>query len=111
MSLLACGRSRGQSSAILIPLSLARVGDLGSAVWSGIPLVRRACQSWRLTVEWSVCCGADLAGRAMATKKKKARKSRKPGAGRPAARESARLTAGECFEKLAAVQARLRAPD
>jgi tetrapyrrole methylase family protein/MazG family protein len=47
----------------------------------------------------------------MATKKKKARKSRKPGAGRPAARESARLTAGEWFEKLAAVQARLRAPD
>jgi tetrapyrrole methylase family protein/MazG family protein len=47
----------------------------------------------------------------MARKKKKARKSWKPGAGRTAARESARLTAGEWFEKLAAVQARLRAPD
>jgi tetrapyrrole methylase family protein/MazG family protein len=47
----------------------------------------------------------------MATKKKKVRKSRNSGAGRPAARESTRWTAGEWFEKLAAVQARLRAPD
>jgi tetrapyrrole methylase family protein/MazG family protein len=47
----------------------------------------------------------------MATKKKKARRNRKSGAGRPAARKSTRLTAGEWFEKLAAVQARLRAPD
>jgi tetrapyrrole methylase family protein/MazG family protein len=47
----------------------------------------------------------------LATKKKKVRKSRKSGAGRPAASEATRLTAGEWFEKLAAVQARLRAPD
>jgi MazG family protein len=47
----------------------------------------------------------------MATKKKKVRKSRTSGAGRRAARESTLLTTGEWFEKLAAVQARLRAPD
>jgi tetrapyrrole methylase family protein / MazG family protein len=47
----------------------------------------------------------------MAPKKKKVRKSRKSGAGRSAALESTRLTAGEWFEKLAALQARLRAPD
>jgi tetrapyrrole methylase family protein / MazG family protein len=47
----------------------------------------------------------------MATKKKKVRKSRKSGAERRAPSESTRLTAGEWFEKLAAVQARLRAPD
>jgi tetrapyrrole methylase family protein/MazG family protein len=47
----------------------------------------------------------------MATKKKKVRKKGKSGAGRPVARASTRLTAGEWFEKLAAVQARLRAPD
>jgi tetrapyrrole methylase family protein / MazG family protein len=46
----------------------------------------------------------------MVTKKKKVRKSGKSGAGRRAASESTRLTAGEWFEKLAAVQARLRAP-
>jgi MazG family protein len=47
----------------------------------------------------------------MAAKNKKVRKSRRSAAGRRAARESTRLTAGEWFEKLAAVQARLRAPD
>jgi MazG family protein len=47
----------------------------------------------------------------MATKKKKVRKSRKSGAGRRAPSESTHLTAGEWFEKLAAVQARLRAPN
>src|ERR1700676_3127246 len=47
----------------------------------------------------------------MATKKKKARKTTKPGAARRAGSEPSRLTAGEWFEKLAAVQARLRAPD
>jgi tetrapyrrole methylase family protein/MazG family protein len=47
----------------------------------------------------------------MATKKKKVRKSKKSGAGRRAAGESTLLTAGEWLEKLAAVQARLRAPD
>jgi tetrapyrrole methylase family protein/MazG family protein len=47
----------------------------------------------------------------MATKKKKVRKKGKSGAGRPVARASTRLTAGEWFEKLTAVQARLRAPD
>jgi tetrapyrrole methylase family protein / MazG family protein len=47
----------------------------------------------------------------MATKKKKARKTTKPGSARRAASEPSRLTAGEWFEKLAAVQARLRAPD
>jgi MazG family protein len=47
----------------------------------------------------------------MATKKKKARKTSKPGAARRAASESTRLTAGQWFEKLTAVQARLRAPD
>ncbi len=47
----------------------------------------------------------------MATKKKKVRKSRKSGAGRRAPGESTLLTAGEWLEKLAAVQARLRAPD
>jgi tetrapyrrole methylase family protein/MazG family protein len=78
---------------------------------AGRQLVQRACQSSRLTVKWNVCCRADLSGRAMATKKKKLRKKRKSGAGRPAARETTRLTAGEWFEKLAAVQARLRAPD
>jgi tetrapyrrole methylase family protein/MazG family protein len=47
----------------------------------------------------------------MATKKKKVRKRRKSGAGRRAASESTLLTAGAWFEKLAAVQARLRAAD
>jgi tetrapyrrole methylase family protein/MazG family protein len=47
----------------------------------------------------------------MATKKKKAGKTRKAGAVRRTAAKSLRLTAGEWFEKLAAVQARLRAPD
>jgi tetrapyrrole methylase family protein / MazG family protein len=47
----------------------------------------------------------------MANKKKKAGKTRKPGPVRRAAAKSSRLTAGEWFEKLAAVQARLRAPD
>jgi tetrapyrrole methylase family protein / MazG family protein len=47
----------------------------------------------------------------MATKKKKTRKTRKPGAVRRTAQKSTRLTGGEWFEKLAAVQARLRAPD
>jgi tetrapyrrole methylase family protein/MazG family protein len=43
--------------------------------------------------------------------KKKTRKTRKPRTVRRAAQKSARLSAGEWFEKLAAVQARLRAPD
>jgi tetrapyrrole methylase family protein / MazG family protein len=47
----------------------------------------------------------------MATKKKKAGKARKPGAVRRTAAKSPPFTAGEWFEKLAAVQARLRAPD
>jgi tetrapyrrole methylase family protein/MazG family protein len=47
----------------------------------------------------------------MATKKKKAGKSGKSGARRRAASESTCLTAGAWFEKLAAVQARLRAAD
>jgi len=48
----------------------------------------------------------------MAIKKKKARKTKKPGsAGRQATARTSRLTAGEWFEKLATVQARLRAPD
>src|SRR5271156_5915646 len=70
-----------------------------------------SCQSvWR-TVKWNVCCGPDLADRAMATKKKKTGKTRKRGAVRRTAAKSPKLTAGEWFEKLAAVQARLRAPD
>jgi MazG family protein len=47
----------------------------------------------------------------MAIKKKKGRRRGKAGAARRAAASSKRLTAGEWFEKLAAVQARLRAPD
>src|SRR5579863_3810747 len=47
----------------------------------------------------------------MATKKKKKRKTRKPVAARRTAAKSPLLSAGEWFEKLAAVQARLRAPD
>jgi len=47
----------------------------------------------------------------MATKKKKLGKTRKPGAARRRTSKSPRLTAGEWFERLAAVQARLRAPD
>ena len=43
--------------------------------------------------------------------KSKTRKARKRGAVRRAEAKSARLSAGEWFEKLAAVQARLRAPD
>jgi tetrapyrrole methylase family protein/MazG family protein len=43
--------------------------------------------------------------------KKKTGKTRKPRAVRRTAAKSARLSAGEWFEKLAAVQARLRAPD
>jgi tetrapyrrole methylase family protein/MazG family protein len=45
----------------------------------------------------------------MATKKNKARKARKPGGVRRTAPKAPRLSAGEWFEKLAAVQARLRA--
>jgi tetrapyrrole methylase family protein/MazG family protein len=52
-----------------------------------------------------------LPDKAMATKKKKARRAAKSGGARRAAVKSRRLTAGEWFEKLAAVQARLRAPD
>jgi tetrapyrrole methylase family protein/MazG family protein len=48
----------------------------------------------------------------MTPKQKKARKTRKPaGAVRRKAKKAAELSAGEWFEKLAAVQARLRAPD
>src|SRR4029077_11092340 len=48
----------------------------------------------------------------MAIKKKKARKTKKPGsAARRATARTSSLTAGEWFEKLAAVQARLRGPD
>src|SRR5580658_4480380 len=47
----------------------------------------------------------------MAIKKKKTRRTAKAGAPRRADANSKRLTAGEWFEKLAAVQARLRAPD
>jgi tetrapyrrole methylase family protein/MazG family protein len=47
----------------------------------------------------------------MAIKKKKARRMGKAGALRRADANSKRLTAGEWFEKLVAVQARLRAPD
>lgn len=48
----------------------------------------------------------------MAIKKKKARRTEKPGsAARRATARTSRLTAGEWFEKLAAVQARLRGPD
>jgi tetrapyrrole methylase family protein/MazG family protein len=47
----------------------------------------------------------------MAAKKRKMRESRKSDARRRAASEPACLTAGDWFEKLAAVQARLRAPD
>jgi tetrapyrrole methylase family protein / MazG family protein len=47
----------------------------------------------------------------MAKKKKKAGMARKRGAGRRLAAKSPGLTAGEWFERLAAVQARLRAPD
>ena len=47
----------------------------------------------------------------MAKKKKKTEKARKRRAVRRTAAKSPRLSAGEWFEKLAAVQARLRAPD
>jgi tetrapyrrole methylase family protein / MazG family protein len=47
----------------------------------------------------------------MANKKKKAGKAKKRAAMRRTAAKSPRLSAGEWFEKLAAVQARLRAPD
>jgi tetrapyrrole methylase family protein/MazG family protein len=47
----------------------------------------------------------------MVNKKKKMGKARKAGAVRRIAANSPKLTAGEWFEKLAAVQARLRAPD
>src|SRR5580704_5602500 len=47
----------------------------------------------------------------MANKKKKAGKAKKRRAVRRTAAKSSGLTAGEWFEKLAAVQARLRAPD
>lgn len=47
----------------------------------------------------------------METKKKKARKTKKNGATRRTASKTAGLTAGEWLEKLAAVQARLRAQD
>jgi tetrapyrrole methylase family protein / MazG family protein len=47
----------------------------------------------------------------MATKKKKARETTNPGGVRQTAAKAPRLSAGEWFEKLAAVQARLRAPD
>ena len=47
----------------------------------------------------------------MANKKKKTGKTKKRGAVRRAAQRSPGLTAGEWFEKLEAVQARLRAPD
>src|SRR5277367_3134995 len=53
----------------------------------------------------------------MASKKKKTgktkrpRKTKRPGTIRRTAAKSVRLSAGEWFEKLAAVQARLRAPD
>lgn len=47
----------------------------------------------------------------MATKKKKAGKAKRAGAVRRAAAKSPCLSVGEWFEKLAAVQARLRAPD
>jgi len=47
----------------------------------------------------------------MASNKKKTRKTRKRGALSRKAEKAAGLTAGEWFEKLAAVQARLRAPD
>src|SRR5271166_7147974 len=115
MSLRSCDRSRGQSSTVFDCLSLARVEDLGTAAVGpgacghgpcGMP-----CQSLWSTVEWNVCCGAELLGRAMATKKKKAGRTRGRGVVRRAAAKSARLSAGEWFEKLAAVQARLRAPD
>jgi MazG family protein len=52
-----------------------------------------------------------LPDKAMAIKKKKARGTGKTGGARRASAKSRRLTAGEWFEKLAAVQARLRAPD
>lgn len=47
----------------------------------------------------------------MASKKKTVRKSKKVAGRRAAATRPARLTAGEWFERLVAVQARLRAPD
>jgi tetrapyrrole methylase family protein/MazG family protein len=47
----------------------------------------------------------------MASNKKKTRKTRKRGALSRKAEKAAGLTAGEWFEKLAGVQARLRAPD
>jgi tetrapyrrole methylase family protein/MazG family protein len=47
----------------------------------------------------------------MATKKKRAGKAKRAGAERRTAAKSPGLSAGEWFEKLAAVQARLRAPD
>ena len=47
----------------------------------------------------------------MATTKKKTHKKAKPRQRRGAAPKSKRLTAGDWFEKLAVVQARLRAPD
>jgi tetrapyrrole methylase family protein / MazG family protein len=48
---------------------------------------------------------------AMASTKKKTRNKKKPRAARRTAAKPVTLTAGEWFEKLAAVQARLRAPD
>ncbi|MGB7283674.1 MAG: MazG nucleotide pyrophosphohydrolase domain-containing protein, partial [Candidatus Acidiferrum sp.] len=47
----------------------------------------------------------------MGNPKKKIRKKSKAGAARKGAGKAPRLTAGEWFEKLAEVQARLRAPD
>jgi tetrapyrrole methylase family protein/MazG family protein len=52
-----------------------------------------------------------LPDKAMAIKKKKSRRTGRARAAPRAAADSQRLTAGEWFEKLAAVQARLRAPD
>ena len=47
----------------------------------------------------------------MGSKKKTAQKTKKMAGRRATGRKAARLTAGEWFERLAAVQARLRAPD
>ena len=69
-----------------------------------------SCQSFGCAVEWNACFILEKVERAMPTRKKQTKKAKKPRhSGKPSRQKQ--LSPGQWFEKLVAVQARLRAPN
>jgi MazG family protein len=97
------------SSAISIICSLSRVacGRRGGAVGLWVCI---ACQSYGGTVKWDAWFRTEIVEKEMPTRQKRTKKAKKPRRNSKPAKQR-QLTPGQWFEKLVAVQARLRAPN